>query len=219
MLNLLFSKKKRLSEVDLIEQDKKHVKLFMAIERNSLQDVRQCLQDGADPNRAVLNSTIGTTLLQQAIQVVKRIDYSNRKDADVRIVELLLSEGASAQLLDKLKRDAFFYASPTYETVGLDVERANKTSATLNSLLIKKYPQITEKNIKEISKILTKTKNSSLNKLCPDTLKNVVSFLFVEPEKTNVFLKQLATSNVRSKKVYNFPILSLLNNKRSLKIS
>lgn len=223
MLQLLFSKKKQLTEVELVEQDKKHVKLFIAIERNSLREVRECLQNGADPNRAVLNSPIGTTLLQQAIHRLKELEFANPKDADIRIVELLLSEGASAQLLDQLKRDAFFYASPTYETIGIDPERVNKTSATLNSLLIKKYPQITEKNVKEISKILTGTQNSSLNKLCTDTLKNVVSFLFVEPAKTAVFLKQLETSSVRCKKANkssNFTSLkAFLRKKSCLKIN
>lgn len=204
MLKLLFFKKPHLTQAEIEEQFKQHVYLFGAINRNSIPKAIKCLQNGANPNKAVLNSIQGTTLLQHAIHVLKDREYANSADPDCRIIELLLSEGASAKLLDKNKRDAFFYASPSYETQGIDPKRAQTTSEKLNVLLRKKYPQITEKNIKKISKILTNTTNSSLNKLCPEVLKNIVSFLFTDPDKTKVFLNQLATSVTRPKPTFKF---------------
>lgn len=191
MLFLFCLKKKQLTKEELIEQHNKHIKLFIAIDNNSLKDVRLCLQDGADPNIPILNSPINTTLLQYAIHKLKELEYANQEDPDLRIVKLLLLEGASPIQQDQLKRDAFFYASPIYETRGIAAERAAKTSSTLTLLLSQKHPQITTKNVKKISKILTRDPNSKLNKLCNDALKHIVSFLFTDPEKTKVFLRQL----------------------------
>jgi len=189
-INLFFSKKQLPTKEQIAIQEQKQTNLTKAIKNSSIKEVILCLQNGADPNGKISDSYIGTTVLQYAISITE-LSYDSWNDG-LKILKLLLSEGASPLHQNLLERNALYYTRmPAYSYSIRNKVYALKLHETINNLLLQKYPQITKKNIKKISTILTDMKHSSLKKLCNDELQLIVSFLFTDQEKTKIFLQQM----------------------------